>query len=345
MRSFILIFTAFSLIISCQDRKSEKRPEREIQQDSLNIQPEKQSQVSKEYISEKWHFSLQVPEAYKIFSGELPAKAPVINVYQPKNDKAPPFAIHERAEASYIAFLPNGYGVDSPSGERRSFQEWGRSLPLSFEINPEESMVYLLENGRPWALSLRFYSPPPGWGEYGSIFIHYAVSDFKAECFAEGSGNKKSMEDCDPLGGDRVEYSGEVSEESVKALNSVMESLNFSEENAAKQEISDLIRVEQPQPNQVVTSPLKIKGKARGYWFFEAEAPYKLVDEDYRTLAAGSMRAQGEWMIDGFVPFEAEVSFQAPDAKSGFLVLSRSNASGKPEHDRVYRVPVRFSSD
>ncbi|SDL43527.1 Immunoglobulin-like domain of spore germination [Salinimicrobium catena] len=345
MRSFILAFITFFLMIACKDQNAEKKTEKKIQQDSISVEPEEELQASQDYVSEKWYFSLQVPTAYEVYSGELPAKAPVVNIYHPQNDKAPPYAIHENASASYIAFLPNGFGVDAPSGKRKSLKEWGKGFPLQFEINPNESMVYLLENGRPWALSLRFYSPPPGWDEYGSIFVHYAVNDFKAQCFSEASGDKKPMNQCDPLGGDRVEYSGEVSSESMEALNSVLESLNFSAENTPKKVISELIRVEQPKPNQVITSPLQIKGKARGYWFFEAEAPYKLVDEEHRTLATGSMRAQGEWMTEDFVPFEAEISFDAPDANHGFLVFSRSNASGKPEHDRVYRVPVRFSSN
>lgn len=287
---------------------------------------------------------MQFPAGYQTFDGELPGETPVINVYDKQNSQSPPYAIHENASASYIAFLPNGFGVDAPSGEQKTFREWGRNLPLSFEIDPVNSVVYFLENGQPWAASIKFYSPPPGWKDHGSIFVHYAVNNFKAECFSQDSNVKKAMEDCDPLGGDQVTYSGAVSAESKDVLNHILESLYFYSEESERRKISDLIRLEQPVPGSKIESPLRITGKATGAWYFEGEAPFKLVDEDYTTLASGSIRAQGEWMTEEFVPFEAQVSFKTPEKQRGYLIFSRANASGKPEHDRVYRVPVIFSS-
>jgi len=41
---------------------------------------------------------------------------------------------------------------------------------------------------------------------------------------------------------------------------------------------SDLIRVEIPEVGQIITSPVTIKGMARGTLFFEASFPIVLVD-------------------------------------------------------------------
>lgn len=343
MKHYLVLALAFVLLISCKDRTEDRQPDRRSVEDSRINKTIEEPELTKDYVSEKWHFTLQFPAGYRVIEEELPGQTPVVNIYDSENEKAPPFAIHENAEASYIAFLPEGFGVDAPSGTKKSFREWERSLPVSFEIDPEKSTIYLLENGQPWAASIRFYSPPPAWKEHGSIFVHYAVNNFKAECFAEASGSKKAMQECDPLGGDQVKYTGEISAESRKDLNKVLESVYFSSENTGRRKISELISVKQPLPNATVESPMKITGKARGYWYFEGEAPFKLVDKDYKTLATGSLKAQGEWMTEDFVPFEGEISFEAANNERGYLILSRSNASGKPEHDRSYRIPVLFT--
>ncbi|GAB2779202.1 hypothetical protein GCM10010465_27380 [Actinomadura fibrosa] len=332
----ILIF----LVIGCKNEEKNKTgspPEPVVEE------PAESLSLSK-YISEKWHFSISFPEDYRVLEGKLPGDSPVINIYDPETGNAPPYAIHEEPGLSYVAFLPQGFGVDAPSGKRLSFKEWEKNLPLSFNIDLERSTVYLLKNGEPWALDLRFHQPPPGWGDYGSIFVHYAVKNFSAQCF-DSSGNEKPMRECEPMGPDRVEYSGEVISESKNALNAVLESLEFNSDNTQKREISDLIKVEQPMPNIEVSSPLVVEGKARGYWFFEGDAPIKLVDKDQKVLATGYIEAQGEWMTEDFVPFRGEIRFTAPDDESGYLVLERANASGKPEHDRVYRLPVLFPSN
>ncbi len=48
---------------------------------------------------------------------------------------------------------------------------------------------------------------------------------------------------------------------------------------------SDLINVSAPLANAKVTSPLLVKGQARGTWFFEASFPVKLIDAKGVTLA------------------------------------------------------------
>jgi hypothetical protein len=100
--------------------------------------------------------------------------------------------------------------------------------------------------------------------------------------------------------------------------------------------------VEQPQENSVVNSPLEIKGEAKGYWFFEATAPVKLVAENGKLINQKYISATEEWMTQDWVPFEASLEFETKE-KRGYLIFNRANASGKPEHDRVLRVPVLFN--
>jgi len=111
-----------------------------------------------------------------------------------------------------------------------------------------------------------------------------------------------------------------------------------------KEESSNPNIVVSIKPNQVITSPLQIDGKVRGFWFFEASFPVKLVDENNNVLATGIAQAKGEWMTSDFVDFETEIEFVSKDGGKGFLVFNRDNPSGLPENDEEFRVPVIIES-
>jgi hypothetical protein len=98
-----------------------------------------------------------------------------------------------------------------------------------------------------------------------------------------------------------------------------------------------------------VSSPLKITGKARGTWFFEASFPVTLTNWDGLIIAEGVAQAKDEWMTTEFVPFEATLTFTTPagpganQPNRGFLILKKDNPSGLPEHDDSREIPVFFS--
>jgi len=108
-------------------------------------------------------------------------------------------------------------------------------------------------------------------------------------------------------------------------------------------EKENLIRVSNIQPNDLVQSPLKIEGEARGYWFFEASFPVKIIDENGRELGFGIAQALSDWMTEDFVPFEANLEFQPSTTKKGTLILKKDNPSGLPEYDDELIIPVRFN--
>jgi hypothetical protein len=116
----------------------------------------------------------------------------------------------------------------------------------------------------------------------------------------------------------------------------------FVEDIGNEIEKMDLIQLEMPRPNQVITSPLTIKGQARGTWFFEGDFPVKLLDENGEVIARHYLTAQGEWMTEDFVQFSGELEFTVPDSERGTLVLEKDNPSGLPEHADELTVPVRF---
>lgn len=106
---------------------------------------------------------------------------------------------------------------------------------------------------------------------------------------------------------------------------------------------ADLIILENPKPNEAITSPLTIKGKARGTWFFEASFPIYLTNWDGLIIAEGYATADGEWMTTEFVPFTATLTFTKPEYKNnGSLILQKDNPSGLPEHDNALEIPILF---
>jgi len=110
----------------------------------------------------------------------------------------------------------------------------------------------------------------------------------------------------------------------------------------------NIISLETPLPGQTISSPLTIKGQARGSWFFEASFPVILVDWDGQIIAQGSARAKGDWLTTEFVPFEANLNFVIDKkiySNKGSLILKKDNPSGISGKADSLEIPVVFSVD
>ncbi|MBI4049625.1 MAG: hypothetical protein HY395_02295 [Candidatus Doudnabacteria bacterium] len=112
----------------------------------------------------------------------------------------------------------------------------------------------------------------------------------------------------------------------------------FTEEVSEEPEVV----VETPTRGALAASPLNIKGKARGTWFFEANLPVTLKDQNGKILAQKGFQAKGEWMTEDYVEFEDSLTFSAPTTEFGVLVIENDNPSGLPENEKSFAVPVRF---
>ncbi len=104
----------------------------------------------------------------------------------------------------------------------------------------------------------------------------------------------------------------------------------------------EMIVVSSPAPGDVITSPLTIQGKARGYWFFEASFPVRLLDDNGEILAQGIAETPLNWMTEDFVDFRANLEFDKPATEKGMLVLEKDNPSDMPENDGAVLIPVIF---
>lgn len=104
----------------------------------------------------------------------------------------------------------------------------------------------------------------------------------------------------------------------------------------------DRIVVESPAPGAVIASPLRVRGHARGTWFFEGDFPLLLQDATGKTLARKYATAKGEWMTREFVPFEGTLEFDPPPEGRGTLILRKNNPTDDPARDDRIEIPVLF---
>lgn len=102
--------------------------------------------------------------------------------------------------------------------------------------------------------------------------------------------------------------------------------------------------ISSPQPHQAISTPLTVTGRAKGHWFFEANAVLRLLDAQQREIASGTVQALGDWMTDDFVEFEGQIRFLSPASDTGTLVFQSDNPSGLPENQKEFRIPVRFDA-
>ena len=107
--------------------------------------------------------------------------------------------------------------------------------------------------------------------------------------------------------------------------------------------VLETIRVFAPTPGMVITSPLAIRGEARGSWFFEANAPATLTDANGTVIMSVGLQADADWMTSDFVPFSGQLTFTSPGyGQQGYLIIANDNPSGLPENSKWVKIPVIF---
>jgi len=106
--------------------------------------------------------------------------------------------------------------------------------------------------------------------------------------------------------------------------------------------LNNLIQITHPLPGQIINSPLKLEGIARGYWYFEANFRIELTDENYQQITETYATATGEWMTEDWVPFTSTLTFSKPKSKYGYLIFHKANPSGMVEHEMSDTLEIRF---
>ena len=89
----------------------------------------------------------------------------------------------------------------------------------------------------------------------------------------------------------------------------------FTRDIGNELELADKIAIDEPRPNARVTSPLWIRGEAVGNWFFEADFPVRLEDEEGNLISEGFAATEDDWMTEDFVSYSVKLEFDDPEAE------------------------------
>ncbi len=139
----------------------------------------------------------------------------------------------------------------------------------------------------------------------------------------------------------------EQSAEPMNNENITNQPINPTESGApVVNDTAELIIIDAPQPDEVITSPYTVTGRARGSWFFEATFPVSLrYGNESTEIVETFATADGDWMTEEFVPFSATIEFPTATIDIGEITFMKSNPSGLPENDMSVTVPVKFTEE
>lgn len=108
-------------------------------------------------------------------------------------------------------------------------------------------------------------------------------------------------------------------------------------------DVASQVEMVSPLPNSEVKSPIQVAGRAKGGWFFEANAGLAVLDANKTPITIGNVTATTDWMTEDYVSFTGKITYPAAyKGKNGFIQLSNANPSGLPENSKTFLVPVLF---
>jgi hypothetical protein len=288
-----------------------------------------------EYQNEEYGFVLEYPDGWTIAAFPDNQIAPTFNIYTEGTEGEPPFTHHHNV--TQVSIFPHGVPTEGVFGTTVSGD--GSLVPDAGEVRD-----FILEDGTVWAtMAGAFPRAPSNWNESGFVWASLTVDNLTTEC--ERNGETIPDDECDPILGDAVIQRGTVNADNRATEERILASLRFLEISGGTgvAGVNQLIRVAVPEPNQRITSPLRVTGEARGTWYFEASFPLTLVDWDGRIIAEGYAEAQSDWMTENFVPFTGTLTFTKPPfGERGAVIFHKDNPSGLPEHDAALEIPIRF---
>ena len=106
---------------------------------------------------------------------------------------------------------------------------------------------------------------------------------------------------------------------------------------------SDMITIDLPFPQAIVSHQFTARGKARGTWYFEASFPVHVFDKDGNELVSGPAQAEGDWMTEEFVPFKIDLIVPQTYKGDATIVFMKDNPSGLPDKEANISFPITIS--
>lgn len=291
-----------------------------------------------QYIDFRYGISLSYPQKlWSVEKNTMPPDTVFINIYKENEGDPEDLPIDHFSNRNHVSFYPNGIPTEGIRAQTIDFD-----LDIS-GISSENSKLYVLEDGTPFAAMLRPDNLPETWNQSGFIWMRALINNLETRCISDGQITDDA--DCSPPEGTgQIVRNGTVDKALWQEEIDILRSLRFLGNNQ-----DDDIYIETPLPGGQITSPLEVSGQARGSWFFEGSFPIVLTDWDGKIIAESSATTSSNWMTEDYVPFTAILEFESPYLsrdpdfmKNGSLILQKSNPSGLPENDNALEIRVEY---
>ncbi len=105
--------------------------------------------------------------------------------------------------------------------------------------------------------------------------------------------------------------------------------------------LPEMINFTSLAPGGNLYSPHTLKGRAIGSWYHEGDFPITIVGEDGTVIASAPATAKGDWMQEGWVPYEAVLEWDAEPNTKAKLVFTLNNPADEGEGKRrALEIPV-----
>lgn len=172
------------------------------------------------YTSDTYGFSIEYPAHWRVSVADE-AREPKINFYPPGSDTTKLPYTHHTEGVSHVSIFPKGIATEGFFGQ-------AQESTVGFGVPVERASDFVLKDGTPFA-TLAFLNGEghTGWGAAGFLFANTEIVDGTTTCMR--GDTTIAIAACDPLTGDMLVRTGNVTESIRDIEVHMLESFRFTE--------------------------------------------------------------------------------------------------------------------
>ena len=200
----VLVLGAFVLGAVVNDQETDK-PQDDQEPPQQPLPSDQVPNNWQTFESREFDFSYRYPFDWQF--AEEDEISPIFSAYvKPQGvPVTPPFTHH--ANITNVSVYPQGVPTEGLFGSTRP-----ATFTPGFETVPEESYVYTLDDGTPFAARFVPANKPSSWNDAGFVWMRVYIDDLETTCI-DAEGNEVSTNQCDPLVEDHtIVWNGDVDE-------------------------------------------------------------------------------------------------------------------------------------
>jgi hypothetical protein len=173
------------------------------------------------YTNIEYGFEIDFPSHWQINEefGDKEKISPVVNIYLPNNNVAPPF--DHFANINNVSIFPQGLQTEAVIGQ---FKQSEIEMEVPFDVARD----YVLEDGTIWGTYINVQLDEP-WKPWGFIWAKNVINDFEYKCLSNGI--EVDSDFCNPFEGDEFVRSGNIDSEIRKEIEEIINSFRLIDES------------------------------------------------------------------------------------------------------------------